>query len=133
MSVIVAAAVAVLAASGVHLMLSRDLVKVIAGTALFSNAAILFVASPGLGATAAPVAPMPASGAVADPLAQALALTAVVISLGVTVLALCVGLAVERTHGAVDLDAILEAEVESLADVPPAEREARDARTEEPP
>lgn len=112
MIVLVAAAVAVLAASGVHLMLSRDLVKLIAGTALFTNAAILFVASPGLGATAAPIAPLLEGAAVADPLAQALALTAVVISLGVTVLALSVGLAVERTHGAVDLDAILEAEEE---------------------
>lgn len=107
-----AAVIAVLFGAGVHLLLKRDAVKMAAGSVLVSNAAILFIVSAGFGAHAEPIAPLARPEQIADPLAQALALTAIVIGFGVTALLLRVALAVERSHSTIDVQELAEAEVE---------------------
>jgi multicomponent Na+:H+ antiporter subunit C len=101
-SLLVALTIGALFGAGVHLMTRGDTVKLSVGTVLISNAAILLLVAPHSESVAAPVHPIPAVGAVADPLVQAIALTAIVIGLGTTVLLLRVALAVERTHHTIE-------------------------------
>lgn len=98
MTLCVSIAIGILFAAGVHLMLQGDLVRLAAGTLLLTNGAILLLVSAGLGAREAPILPVEDHERVADPLVQALALTAAVIGFGTTVLLLRVALAIERTH-----------------------------------
>ncbi|ABI57434.1 Na+/H+ antiporter subunit C [Alkalilimnicola ehrlichii] len=74
-------------AAGLYMMLRRSLVKLVIGIILFSNAAnLLFFTSAGLTRGAPPLVPegmLGPEGAVADPLPQALVLTAIVIAFGV--------------------------------------------------
>lgn len=98
MNAVTAVAVATIFGAGVHLMSRGDVVRVAAGTILISNAAILLLVSAGFGANEAPLLPVDDVSNVADPLVQALALTAVVIGFATTVLLLRVVLALERTH-----------------------------------
>jgi multicomponent Na+:H+ antiporter subunit C len=79
-----AAALAVFAslAAGTYLMLSRDLLRCVLGLALLGNGANLALFAAGrLGATAPPVVPLgeAALAGAANPLPQALVLTAIVI------------------------------------------------------
>ena len=76
--------IGVLFMAAVYLILSRSLLKVILGTGLLSHGAhLLILTMGGLGGTSPPVL---ADGVTdyADPLPQALILTAIVISFGVT-------------------------------------------------
>jgi multicomponent Na+:H+ antiporter subunit C len=109
-NLLVAIVVAVLFASGANLMVRRDVVKLAAGTLLMSNAALLLLVSFGAGATESPLLPVEDPENVADPLAQALALTAVVIGVGTTVLLLRVSMAVERSHDTIEMADLVEAE-----------------------
>jgi multicomponent Na+:H+ antiporter subunit C len=101
----------VLFGAGVHLMLRRDALKLIGGMVLIGNAAVLLLVSGGFAGTEAPILPVRDPQLVADPLLQALALTALVINFGTTVLLLRVALAVERTHGTLDMEDLVRAEV----------------------
>lgn len=83
MIVVLAVSVGVLYAAGVHLLLSRFLTRVVLGLGLLGHGANLLLLLAGGRAGRAPIVgggeePM------ADPLPQALALTAIVISFGVT-------------------------------------------------
>lgn len=109
MTVLLALAVGALYAGGIFMMLRRSLVKLIIGLSLLSHAAnllIFTVAGPGgrpplLGEGGA----VPA-GEIADPLPQAVILTAIVINFGVLAFALTL---VQRTYalsGTDDLDQI---------------------------
>ncbi len=71
----------------------------------------------------------------ADPLVQALALTAVVINFAVTVLLLRVAISVERTHDAIDMDELGQAEARDDAreDAANANEPARAEPTERRP
>jgi len=79
--------VGVLFATATYLMLRRSLVKLVIGLVLLSNAAnLLIFATSGLTRGAPPLIPegmLVPEGVVADPLPQALILTAIVISFGV--------------------------------------------------
>ncbi len=85
MSIVSALIVAVLFGAGVYLMLQRTLSRIILGLALLGHAANLLLMVVGGRAGRPPIIGGFAEGdAVADPLPQALALTAIVISFGIT-------------------------------------------------
>lgn len=106
MEFIVLAVVASLFVSGIYLVLDRTLLRVVLGLGLLSNGTNLFLlASGGLEPGAPPilghaghVAP-----AVVDPLPQALILTAIVISFGVTALLLTMAFRTYQRVGSDDL------------------------------
>lgn len=131
MILLIAAAVAIVFGAGCYLMVSRDLVRIIVGTVLLSNAAVLFLVAAGVdtvdvgagahGADAVTMNPTghPVPGAAADPLVQALALTAIVITFGVSAFLLALMVNVHETHGTIDMEDLADAE------------EAEEARQEE--
>lgn len=86
MTVLMAALVAVLYGTGVYLLLQRTLTRVILGLALLSHGCNLLLLSAGGAAGLAPlVGLIGGDEPVADPLPQALILTAIVITFGLTV------------------------------------------------
>lgn len=107
-------AVALIFASGIYLLMNADLIRVAAGGALLGNAAILFLALGGLTRGIAPLLPLPPGRVPADPLVQALALTALVINFAMLVLTMSLLFRVHQTHGSLDQDRLAEAEREEL-------------------
>jgi len=103
--------VSVLFACGVFLLLQRDLLRVVLGIVLISNAANLFIVSAGLARGTAPIYPLPEGGPVSDPLVQAMALTAIVISSSTAALLLALVYKIYASHGTIDLDDVSEAEM----------------------
>jgi len=95
-------------ATGAYLMLKRDLIRLIAGMILIGNAANLFIMASALRRGAAPI--LPFSGEGADPLVQAMVLTAIVISFAVAVLALALVYRVYTSHYSVDISRLSAAE-----------------------
>ena len=110
MNVVLAAAVGALFGSGAFLILKPDLFRVVVGMVLISNAAILALMSSGLTRGQAPITPVEEGAKVADPLVQAMTLTAVVIGLAVTALLLGLAYRVYATHRTVDLDELARSE-----------------------
>ncbi|WP_040156383.1 sodium:proton antiporter [Mobilicoccus massiliensis] len=83
---ILAATIAVLVTGGVYLLLSRSMVRVVFGMTLFSHAANLMLLATGVSAwRGEPLTDRMDSATVADPLPMAFVLTAIVISMAVTV------------------------------------------------
>ena len=109
MNAFTAMTIGVLVGTGVYVALRGSIVDLVAGTLTLSNAAILFLLASGLGAREEPVLPVDDVGAVADPLVQAFAVTAVVIGFGVTALLLRIGLAVTRTHDTLEVGVLTDA------------------------
>ena len=105
MEVLLAILVGALFAAGIYLILRRSVVKLIIGLALLSHAAnILIFASGGLVRARAPLVPAGDVAPVsphADPLPQALILTAIVISFGVLAFMMVL---VSRAYRAVGTD-----------------------------
>lgn len=123
MNVILSLAVAVLFGVGAFLLLKRDLIRVIMGMTLISNASILFIVAAGLTRGSAPILPIPEGTDFSDPLVQALALTAIVINFGTTVLLLVLVYQVWVTHQSVDQEVLREAEERELAEFEKRQRE----------
>ncbi len=111
MTFLLSLAVAIIFGAGAYLVLQRNLVRVVTGMILISNAAILFVISAGLSRGYPPIYPLPEDEPVSDPLVQAMALTAIVISFSVTALLLGMVYRLYTSHGSVDLEDISAAEV----------------------
>jgi multicomponent Na+:H+ antiporter subunit C len=107
-NLVFALAVGALFGSGVFLMLKPDLFRVVAGLVLISNAANLALMASGLSRGQSPIAPLRSEEPVADPLVQAMTLTAIVIGFAVTALLLALTFAVYRTRHSVDLDELSE-------------------------
>jgi multicomponent Na+:H+ antiporter subunit C len=85
-TVLVAALVAVLYGTGVYLVLQRTLTRVILGLALISHGCnLLLLAAGGGSGAAAFIGRVSGDEVVVDPLPQALILTAIVITFGLTV------------------------------------------------
>lgn len=106
--IVVAAGIGVLAASGVWLLLRPRTFQVVLGLSLTSYAVNLFIFATGrLRTGAAPIVP-PSAGtnpaAYADPLPQALVLTAIVIGFATTALLLVVLLAARGLTGTDHVD-----------------------------
>lgn len=83
MTVILVLAVGVLYGCGVYLMLQRNLTRIVIGLASVAHGANLMLLIAGGSAGAAPLVGT-SEGPFADPLPQALALTAIVITFGVS-------------------------------------------------
>jgi multicomponent Na+:H+ antiporter subunit C len=93
MSMVTLTVVSVLFGAGTFLLLQRSLAKVIIGLGLISHGANLFIMLSSTSAGAPPVlSDGTAAAAVADPLPQAMVLTAIVITFGVTAFLLALAL-----------------------------------------
>jgi len=121
MLLILAGAVAVLFGAGVQLLLSRDLIRVVGGTVLISNAANLLLLAAGLGRGQAPIHPLTADQPVSDPVVQALTLTSIVISFAISAFLLSLVYDVYATHRTLDFD---DVQADEQADEEQQERRA---------
>ena len=110
MTLVFALAAAALFGIGAYLLLDRDLVRVVLGIVLVSQAAVLTLIASGLTRGSAPIYPI--DEPVSDPLSQAMALTAIVIGLAVTALLLVLVLRVVRAYHSRELDDVAEDEAE---------------------
>lgn len=110
----VAATLGIVAAAGLYLSTSRDMVSIVLGLALLGSAANLFVLAAGrLGQIQPPIVPVGAlapAEAVADPLPQALVLTAIVIGFALACFGLALALALQSTSDVNDADQMDAAE-----------------------
>lgn len=110
----VAVAAGVVASVGLYLAMSRDLLRIVIGLAMLGSAANLFVFTAGRLDHAAP--PLVAAGAdgiahaVANPLPQALVLTAIVIGFALACFSVALALALQRRTGEADAEALQFAE-----------------------
>ena len=126
MNLVFAIVIGVLFGAGVFLLLKSDLFRVVVGLVLISNAANLTLMASGVTLGEAPILGGDTETPVADPLVQAMTLTALVIGFAVTavLLALCYG--VYRSRRSVDLDELSVQEAREAA-----EAEAREAAHDE--
>lgn len=113
--------------TGAYLLLNRDLVRVVLGVVLISQAAVLTLIASGLTRGVAPIYPL--TGETSDPLSQAMALTAIVIGMAVTALLLALVLRVVQAFRSQELDEV--AEVEAERDAGLERRHAREHEDEE--
>jgi multicomponent Na+:H+ antiporter subunit C len=102
--------VAVLFGTGASLLLKPDLFRVVAGLMLISNAASLTVIASGLRRGQAAIYPLVPGEPVADPLTQAMTLTALIIGFATTALLLAMAYRIYTTHRSVDLDDLSRSE-----------------------
>ena len=102
--------IAIVFGSGAFLILQRDLFRVVVGIVLISTAAHLFIISAGLTRGEPPIYPLPEGTPVADPLVQAMALTAIVISSSVAALLLSLVYRLYLSHDSVDIEDVSAAE-----------------------
>jgi multicomponent Na+:H+ antiporter subunit C len=109
---LLSAVTGILYAAGLYMILRRTTVKALIGLALLGHAAnLLLFGSGGITRGRPPLVPEGATapaGAVADPLPQALVLTAIVISFGVLAFATALVLRVYQTAGTDDVDELRE-------------------------
>jgi len=114
MEIILAVVIGVLYASLIYLLLRKSLIKLLIGLALLTHATnLLIFTAAGLSHGGPPVISPDAvtiTGPAADPLPQALILTAIVISLGVMAFALALSARVYRVTGSDDLDRLSQGE-----------------------
>lgn len=115
MNLLFALVIGVLFGSGVFLLLKPDLFRVVAGLVLVSNAANLTLMASGLTRGQAPLQPLPAGAPIADPLVQAMTLTALVIGFAVTAVLLALSFGVYRARHSVDLDELSREEASDAA------------------
>lgn len=101
--------ISVLFGAGAYMLLKRDLIRMIVGMILVGNAANLFIMSSALQRGSAAILPLKPQSA--DPLVQALVLTAVVISFATSTLALVLVYRVYTSHYSMDLSRLETAEV----------------------
>ena len=102
---------ATLFGTGAYLLLHRDLVRLVLGVVLISQAAVLTLIASGLTRGDAPIYPL-AQRTPSDPLSQAMALTAIVIGLAVTALLLVLVLRVVREYASREIDEVAESEAD---------------------
>ncbi|GAB4118717.1 MAG: Na+/H+ antiporter subunit C [Rubrivivax sp.] len=130
MSWVLAITVGVTTAAGVYLALSRDAFRIVIGLAVLGAAANLVLLAAGRVGTALPAVVPPGQvllGEAANPLPQALVLTAIVIGFAIVCLALVLLLRLIRDAGTGDTLALREAEPEVDDPVkPPPPRPGRD-------
>lgn len=115
MNIIFSLGVGLLFGSGIYLMLKRDLIRVVAGIILISNATNLFIITAGLFRGSAPIYPLSSDEVISDPLVQALVLTAIVISFGISSLVLTLVYRIYTTHQSLDQADLQQAEEHEVA------------------
>ena len=115
MNTMMALIVGILYGAGLYLMMRRSIVKLIIGLALLSHGAnLLIFLMGGLMRGRPPIIPAGAevpAETFADPLPQALILTAIVISFGVMAFAVVLIRRMHRTIGTVDLDELQSTDI----------------------
>jgi multicomponent K+:H+ antiporter subunit C len=107
MELVVASAIGVMTAGGVYLILRLRTFPVILGLALLSYAVNVFIFASGrLTVDRSPILSKTGDGIYTDPLPQALVLTAIVISFGMTAVLVMVGLGAYLESGSdrIDID-----------------------------
>ncbi len=120
---VLAAVLGLLFALATYLILQRDVVRVVWGVAIISQAANVYLVTMGGFGGGVPIGGHGgASGGVTDPLVQALVLTAIVIGFGTTAFALALTFRVYQEHGTID--------VSELGRSRPAETEAAEPGTD---
>ncbi len=107
--VVLAATLGLLFALGTFLVLRRDVVRVVWGVSIISQAANVYLITMGGLSGGAPIGAFEESTPT-DPLVQALVLTAIVIGFGTTALALVLTYRVYEEHGTIDTRALAEAD-----------------------
>jgi multicomponent Na+:H+ antiporter subunit C len=128
MNLVFALAAAFLFGTGAYLLLARDLVRVVLGVVVISQAAVLTLIASATTAGVAAIYPI-GDGPVSDPLSQAMALTAIVIGMAVTALLLVLVLRVALAFRSRALDELAEEEAERDARL--ERRHGRGQRDEE--
>jgi multicomponent Na+:H+ antiporter subunit C len=123
-----ALAVAVLFGSGAYLLLHRDLLRVVGGIALISQAAAVTLIAASLTRGQAPIAPDP-SRPVSDPVPQALVLTALVIGLATLALLLALVHRVVVVFRTTRREALTAEETERARALAPERQRDRDEAT----
>ena len=116
-------------ALAIALVLHRDLVRVVLGIVIISQAAVLTLIASGLSRGQAPIDP-DSGRPISDPLSQAMALTAIVIGLAVTALLLALVLRVVDAYRVRDLHDVSEEEAEHEARLERAEAAEHEAEEE---
>jgi multicomponent Na+:H+ antiporter subunit C len=123
-----AVALGTLFAVGTFLVLRQDVVRVVWGVAIISQAANVYLITVGFGPTGEAAAPVvsgyEAASNTADPLVQALVLTAIVIGFGTTAFALVLTYRLYEEHGTIDLRGV--SYLESEGPVGPSDEVTRD-------
>ncbi|MCK5887740.1 MAG: Na+/H+ antiporter subunit C [Alcanivorax sp.] len=126
MEIVLAIAIGVLTGSGVWLLLRPRSYQVIMGLALLSYAVNLFIFSMGRQGLSINKVPVLQNGVptdlshYADPMPQALVLTAIVIGVGILALALSLAIRVQRAYGTLDMREVrlkLEQEISDEAGI----------------
>lgn len=112
MELILAVTIGILYAAGVYLMLRRSIIKLILGMIFLGNATNLIIFAAGGLTNGAPSFLTndnnPIAGTIADPLPQALILTAIVIGLGFIAFAIVLKYKFWQITGTDDLDQLKE-------------------------
>ena len=110
MAILLALVVGCLYAAGTYLVLRRNLMRLILGLALLSHAAnLLIFTAAGLRRGRPPIVPegsLAPEGPTAEPLAQALVLTAIVISFGLLAFTVTLQHRAHQVTGSADLDSL---------------------------
>lgn len=132
MTLVMALTAAILFGVGARLLLRRDLLRVVLGVAVISQAATLTLMASALRFGDAPILPVPVLS-MSDPLSQAMALTAIVIGFASVALLLVLVLRVAAAFHTRELDEVAEEEAERDAildseDAPDHEAEEEAAR-----
>jgi multicomponent Na+:H+ antiporter subunit C len=109
-------AIGMLFMAGVYLILKHDLIRVVGGMVLISNAANLYILGSAVTRGDAPILPLKTddTGNISDPVVQSLVLTAVVISFGVSALLLAIVYRVYLSHRTVDLEELSDHDIQQL-------------------
>ncbi|AST98137.1 Na(+)/H(+) antiporter subunit C [Shouchella clausii] len=104
MEILMFIVIGVFFAIGTYLLLARSLLRVIVSLMILSHGAhLLLLTMAGLNAEAPPLEHM-ADGGYTDPLPQALILTAIVISFGITAFLVVLGYRTYKVHNTDDLE-----------------------------
>ncbi len=98
-SIALVIAIGVLFAAGVYLLLERTLTRVLLGFILLGNGANLLFLVAGGRAGGAPIVGVTPTGRMSDPLVQAMVLTSIVITLGLTAFVLAMAYRSWQLHG----------------------------------
>lgn len=99
MSVVIAVTAGVLFGTGTYLLLQKLLSRIIVGLGLIAHAANLILLGSGNAPGRPPIVDAAATGAYSDPLEQALVLTAIVITFGITAFLLALAYRSWEEHG----------------------------------
>ena len=104
MTLIVSLAIGMLFAAGSYLLLQHDFIKVVGGTMLITHSVNLFIMASGLSRGSEPIYPLVPGEEISDPVVQAMVLTAIVISFGVSALLISLIYRVYVAQRSVDIE-----------------------------